>query len=152
MSLALSLLAQSVVTLAAPNASPLPGTAWSCSYVDASGNDFGLNGDFPEAPKGWDPNTGMPTQVSGNGPSAMTGTKLVNAFESGELLRTYMVSYLDRDGSRYNLMFNFVKESDGLSTITHYVPALDGKGKLHAYATGHCKSTFHALGKGAQVK
>ena len=146
------LMAQSIITGAAPNAEALPGTAWSCSYNDAQGNVFALEGDFPEAPKGWDPNTGLPTQIAGTAPQHFMGNKEVNAFESRSDLRTYMVSFLHSDGSRYNLLFDFVKDSDGLSTVTHYVPAADGKGKLHAYATGYCKSNFHALGKGKKIK
>lgn len=152
MSLTAFLIAQSIVTGAAPNAEALPGTAWNCSYNDAQGNAFYLEGDFPEAPKGWDPNTGLPTTIGGNAAEHLLGSKEVNAFESRSDIRTYMVSFLHRDGSRYNLIFDFVKGSHGLSTITHYVPAVDGSGKLHAYATGHCESNFHALGKGIKIK
>lgn len=152
MSLTATLIAQSIVTAAAPNADALPGTAWNCSYNDAEGNAFYLEGDFPEAPKGWDPNTGLPTKIAGNGKELFLGNKEVNAFESREDIRTYAVSFLHGDGSRYNLIFDFVKDSHGLSTVTHYIPSADGRGKLHAYATGYCNSNFHALGKGKIIK
>ena len=142
------ILAQTVTTLAPLISVPRPATTWSCQYNGADAASFGLNGYFAEAPVGSDPNRSMPTAIKGDGPGFLLGTQSYYAHDSNAQLRRYMVTHSGRDGSNYTLIFNLVNdENAGLATITRYVPdKATGRGKLHAFATGHCSATFHPLG------
>lgn len=146
------ILAQTVTTLAPPIKVPRPATTWSCNFTGADAASFTLGGYFAEAPVGSDPNVSMPTMVKGDGPAFLQGAQRYHAHDSLKDLRMYMVSLGHRDGSHYTAIFNLVNDQNaGLATITRYVPdTATGRGKLHAFATGHCSATFHPLGhKGA---
>jgi hypothetical protein len=136
-----ALLALSQVTIpAGPSVAVEPATGWQCHYAGGEGGNFHLSGVFPEFPVGSPANVSLPTQIEGDGPAFLLGTKTVNSYSPKDGKRQYQVSFSDVKGDRYNLNFLFAASGETPADITHWKSA---EQRLVTFATGTCAADFN---------